>query len=81
MTGPHGRRVRILGKGSRLGPPLAYPASYAVAKSERDKPGSVQVRLRLNTRMLRPGSRYVMHVSATDPWGRRQALALRFVWH
>lgn len=79
VAAPHGRRARILGKGSRLGPPLHYPGSYAVATSERDTPGSIQVRLRLNMRTLRPG-RYVVHVAATDPWGRRKAIALRFNW-
>lgn len=78
VAAPHGKRARILGKGSRLGPPLT-PGSYAVAKSERDKPGSLQVRLRLNTRTLRPG-RYVVHLAATDPWGRRRSTALNFVW-
>jgi GH25 family lysozyme M1 (1,4-beta-N-acetylmuramidase) len=79
LSGPHGK-VRILGRGSRLGPPLAYPGSYAVAKTERDKPGSFPVRLRLNARALRANGRYVLHLWATDPWGRHRALSLRFTY-
>jgi len=80
LAGAHGTKVRILGRGSRLGPPLAYPGSYPVAKTERDKPGSFPVRLRLNARKLEPHARYVLHLWATDPWGRHQALSTRFTY-
>lgn len=80
ITGPHGTHVRILGKGSRLGPALRYPGSYKVAKTERDRPGSFPARLRVNARALRVGGRYALHVWAVDPWGRHQALSLRFVY-
>lgn len=80
VTGPHGTHVRILGRGSRLGPSLQYPGSYRVAKTERDRPGSFPVRLRLNARTLRAGSRYVAHVWAVDPWGRHGAVTVAFVY-
>ena len=80
ITGPHGTHVRILGKGSRLGPALHYPGSYRIARTERDKPGRFPARLRLNARALRPGGHYAVHVWAVDPWGRHQALSLRFVY-
>ncbi len=80
VAAPGGKRVRILGKGSKLGPPLRYPASYVVAKTERDRPGGVEVRLRLNGRALQPNGRYLLRIAAVDPWGRHQALALRFVY-
>jgi hypothetical protein len=51
-----------------------------VAKTERDRPGSFPVRLRLNARTLRAGSRYVAHVWAVDPWGRHGAVTVAFVY-
>lgn len=80
VVASHGKKLRILGKGSKLGPPLRSPASYSVAKTERDKPGGIEVRLRLNTRTLQPGRRYSLKIRATDPWGRHQARSLPFVY-
>jgi GH25 family lysozyme M1 (1,4-beta-N-acetylmuramidase) len=76
VTGPHGVLVPILGKGSRFGARLAA-GSFHLVQSYRRKPGSMQVRLRLNTRGLGPGS-YRLSVLALDPWGRRSRLTLRF---
>jgi GH25 family lysozyme M1 (1,4-beta-N-acetylmuramidase) len=76
VTGPHRFPVLILGKGSRFGAPLKA-GSFHVVQSYRRKPGSTQVRLRLNARVLRPGP-YSLRVVAVDPWGRRSHVTLRF---
>ena len=76
VTGPHGVPVLILGKGSRFGG-RPNAGSFHVVQSYRRKPGSLQVRLRLNARSLRPGP-YSLRVIAVDPWGRRGRLTLRF---
>jgi hypothetical protein len=76
VTGPRGAPVAILGKGSRFGAPLRA-GSLSVVQSYRRKPGSLQVRLRLNTRLLARGP-YSLRVVALDPWGRRSRLTLRF---
>jgi GH25 family lysozyme M1 (1,4-beta-N-acetylmuramidase) len=76
VTGPHGTVVPILGKGSRFGG-LLKPSVFQVVQSYRRKPGSMQVRLRLNTRTLARGP-YSFRVVAVDPWGRRSRLTLRF---
>jgi GH25 family lysozyme M1 (1,4-beta-N-acetylmuramidase) len=76
VTGPHSVPVAILGKGSRFGGRLAA-GSFDVVQSYRRKPGSLQVHLRVNARLLRPGS-YGLRVVAVDPWGRRSRLTLRF---
>jgi GH25 family lysozyme M1 (1,4-beta-N-acetylmuramidase) len=76
VTGPHGVTVPILGKGSRFGSLL--PAGILQqAQSYRRKPGSMQVRLRLNAHTLVPGA-YSLRVTAVDPWGRHGRLTLRF---
>jgi GH25 family lysozyme M1 (1,4-beta-N-acetylmuramidase) len=76
VTGPHGTVVPILGKGSRFGG-LLQPGVFQLVQSYRRKPGSMQIRLRLNTRTLRRGP-YSLRVVAVDPWGRRSRLTLRF---
>ena len=76
VTGPHGTSVPVIGKGSEFGANL-NPGTFRVVQSYRRKPGSMQVRLRLNARTLRPGP-YSLRVVALDPWGRRSRLTLRF---
>jgi GH25 family lysozyme M1 (1,4-beta-N-acetylmuramidase) len=76
VTGPHRTHVVILGKGSRFGARLE-PGGFHLVKAYRRKPGSLQVRLRLNARTLRHGS-YSLRVVAVDPWGRHRRLTLRF---
>jgi len=76
VTGPHGTVVPILGRGSRFGG-LLKTGVFQLVQSYRRKPGSMQVRLRLNTRTLARGS-YSFRVVAVDPWGRRSRLTLRF---
>ena len=76
VTGPHGVRIPILGKGSRFGASLPAGILQA-AQAYRRKPGLTQVRLRLNARTLRPGP-YSLRVTAVDPWGRHGRLTLRF---
>jgi hypothetical protein len=76
VTGPHGTVVPILGKGSRFGG-LLKTGVFQLVQSYRRKPGSMPVRLRLNTRTLARGS-YSFRVVAVDPWGRRSRLTLRF---
>ena len=76
ITGPHGVPVAILGKGSRFGARLNV-GTFQLVQAYRRKPGSMQVRLRLNARLLPRGS-YSLRVFAVDPWGRRSHLTLRF---
>jgi hypothetical protein len=76
VTGPHSAAVPILGKGSLFGAALRA-GSFTTVQSYKRKPGSVQVRLRLNARALRAGS-YSLRVVAVDPWGRQRRLTLRF---
>src|SRR3954451_19626863 len=76
ITGPHGLPALILGKGSRLGA-LLKPGTFKVVQAYRRKPGSLQVRLRLNARTLLPGS-YRLRIVAVDPWGRHGRMTLRF---
>ena len=74
VIGPHGVRIPILGKGSRFGAPAPGGDPPAV-QAYRRKPGSMQVRLRLNARTLLPGA-YSLRVIALDPWGRHGRLTL-----
>lgn len=76
VTGPHRTVVPILGRGSRFGARLEAGV-FQLVQSYRRKPGSLQVRLRLNARTLLPGA-YSFRVVAVDPWGRRSRLTLRF---
>ena len=46
-------------------------------QSYRRKPGSMQVRLRLNARTLLPGP-YSLRIVGVDPWGRHGRMTLRF---
>lgn len=76
LTGPGGVTVPVLGKGSRFGAPL-QAGTFRLVRGYRRKPGSMQVRLRLNARTLRAGA-YSLHVVALDPWGRHGRRTLRF---
>jgi hypothetical protein len=76
VTGPHGTVIPILGNGSRFGG-LLKAGVFQLVQSYRRKPGSLQVRLRLNARTLLRGA-YTFRVVAVDPWGRRSRLTLRF---
>ena len=76
VTGPHRTPVVILGHGSRFGARLK-PGGVHVVQAYRRKPGSMQVRLRLNLRGLRRGP-YSLRIVAVDPWGRHGRLTLRF---
>jgi lysozyme len=76
VTGPGHRTIAILGRGSRFGARLKA-GSFRLVRAYRRKPGSMQVRLRLNARTLRPGS-YSLRIVAVDPWGRHGRRTLRF---
>jgi GH25 family lysozyme M1 (1,4-beta-N-acetylmuramidase) len=76
VVGPHGTVFPVIGRGSVFGAPLK-PGTFQLVQSYRRKPGSMQVRLRLNPRTLLRGS-YSLRVVALDPWGRRSRLTLRF---
>jgi GH25 family lysozyme M1 (1,4-beta-N-acetylmuramidase) len=76
VTGPHRTPVVILGRGSRFGARLET-GGFHVVQAYRRKPGTMQVRLRLNARALRPG-RYTLRILAVDPWGRHGRRTLRF---
>jgi GH25 family lysozyme M1 (1,4-beta-N-acetylmuramidase) len=76
VTGPHGVTVPVIGRGSRFGATLKAGV-FQLVQSYRRKPGTVQVRLRLNARTLPHGS-YRLRILAVDPWGRHGRLTLRF---
>jgi GH25 family lysozyme M1 (1,4-beta-N-acetylmuramidase) len=75
VTGPHGV-VPVIGSGSRFGAPLGA-GTFRVVRGYRRKPGTMEVRLRLNARTLAPGS-YRLRIIAVDPWGRHGRMTLRF---
>jgi GH25 family lysozyme M1 (1,4-beta-N-acetylmuramidase) len=77
ITARGGKKIGILLKGSKLGARLRPGHAVHSVKAERDRPGLIPVRLRLNARHLRPG-KYVLRVFAADPWGRTQNLWLPF---
>lgn len=74
---PTGTIIRILPKGSVLGSPLPMGRALRSAQVERDRPGTIRVRLRLNGRGL-PAGTYRLRVVALDPWGRTSVERLRF---
>lgn len=76
VNGPHGVTIPIIGRGSRFGA-LLPSGVFQQAQAYRRKPGSMQVRLRLNARTLLPGA-YNLRVIAVDPWGRHGRLTLPF---
>ena len=53
VTGPHGLKIPILGKGSRFGANLRA-GTFQLVQAYRRKPGQLQVRLRLNARTSCP---------------------------
>ncbi|HKN63607.1 MAG TPA: GH25 family lysozyme [Gaiellaceae bacterium] len=76
VTGPHGTKASILGKGSRFGARLR-PGTLRLVQTYRRKPGLLQVHLRVNARALPRGS-YRLRIVAVDPWGRHGRMTLRF---
>jgi len=71
------KRIAIFPKGSELGVRLPAGRPTHTLQAERDRPGTVIVRLRLNGRYLAAG-RYRLRITAVDPWGRRSAVSLPF---
>jgi GH25 family lysozyme M1 (1,4-beta-N-acetylmuramidase) len=79
ITGPGHKKIAILPKGSRLGSRLPAGPALLTVKTERDRPGAIAVRLRLNARRLAHG-KYTLRVVAADPWGRTNILYLPFAY-
>ncbi|HLX32874.1 MAG TPA: glycoside hydrolase family 25 protein [Gaiellaceae bacterium] len=79
ITGAGGKKIGILPNGSRLGAPLTGTRVTHAAQVERDLPGSIVVRLRLNGRRLAAG-KYTLRIGAVDPWGRTSTLTLPFTY-
>ena len=77
ITSPTGKTVSILPKGSIFGTPLPAGRALRTVEAERDRPGSIRVRLRLNDRRLAAGT-YTLRIVAVDPWGRTSVKTLRF---
>jgi hypothetical protein len=77
ITSPAGTAVQILPKGSVLGSPLPVGRALPYAQAERDRPGAIRVRLRLNGRRLIAGT-YTLKIVAVDPWGRTSLKRFRF---
>ncbi|HXH98096.1 MAG TPA: hypothetical protein VNH40_12895, partial [Gaiellaceae bacterium] len=78
VFGPGHARLAILGKGSIVGQPLKPGTAPKTARAQMPKPGGIAVRLRLNGRLLKHGTRYRVRVVALDPWGRSDAILLPF---
>jgi GH25 family lysozyme M1 (1,4-beta-N-acetylmuramidase) len=77
ITSPTGAPVSILPSGSVFGSPLPAGRALKSVQTERDRPGAIRVRLRLNDRRLAAGV-YELRVKAVDPWGRVRVLKLPF---
>ena len=77
ITSPTGTTVSILPKGSVLGNKLPAGRPLRSAQAERDRPGSIRVRLRFNGRRLAAGT-YTLRVVAVDPWNRASVKRFRF---
>ncbi len=77
ITSPAGKAVPILPNGSVFGSPLPAGRPLVSVQAERDRPGAIRVRLRLNDRRLAAGT-YTLRVVALDPWGRASVKRLRF---
>jgi GH25 family lysozyme M1 (1,4-beta-N-acetylmuramidase) len=77
ITSPGRKPVAILPRGSRFGTPLPTGRPLFSAQTERDRPGPVRVRFRLNDRRLAAG-KYTLRVAGVDPWGRTSVLRFRF---
>ncbi len=77
ITSPTGAAVQILPKGSILGSPLPVGPAFTSVQTERDRPGAIRVRLRLNGRRLAAGT-YTLRVVGVDPWGRTSVERFRF---
>src|SRR5207248_2970209 len=79
ITAPDGRKLGIMLKGSRLGARLAPGRTPHSVKAQRNRPGPIAVRLRVNGRHLVRG-KYSLRIFAIDPWGRTQNLWLPFTY-
>jgi GH25 family lysozyme M1 (1,4-beta-N-acetylmuramidase) len=77
ITSPTGKAVPILPNGSVLGSALPAGRPLLSVQTERDRPGAIRVRLRLNDRRLAAGT-YKLRVVAVDPWARTSVLRFRF---
>ena len=76
VTSPTGAVLSVLPKGSVFGAALPAGRPLKSVQTERDKPGAIRVRLRINGRRLAAGT-YTLHVVAVDPWGRKSVLRVR----
>ena len=77
ITSPDGKTVPVLPKGSIFGSPLPLGRAVPSLAIERDRPGILRVRLRLNDRRLAAGT-YTLKIVAIDPWGRTSVKRFRF---
>jgi hypothetical protein len=77
ITSPTGEPISVLPRGSRFGRPLPPGRALKSVQTERDRPGVIRVRFRLNDRHLVTGT-YKLRIVAVDPWGRTSILRLRF---
>ena len=75
LSGPTGRRVTLLQRGSRIGDFLhGGPAN--TLKSVQLRPGALPLRIRVVARQLKPGVRYRVRIELTDPYLRHSALTV-----
>ena len=77
ITSPLGKPVFVLPLGSIFGSALLAGPALRTVEAERDRPGSIRVRLRLNGRHLAVG-KYTLRIVAVDPWGRASVMRFRF---
>jgi hypothetical protein len=75
ISGPTGRRVTLLQRGSRIGDFLhGGPAN--TLKSVQLRPGALPLRIRVVARQLKPGVRYRVRIALTDPYLRHSTLSV-----
>jgi len=77
ITSPTGKTVLILPKGSIFGSKLTPGRALKSVQTERDRPGQMRVRLRVNERRMAKGT-YTLKIAAVDPWGQTSVKRFRF---
>jgi GH25 family lysozyme M1 (1,4-beta-N-acetylmuramidase) len=73
VVNARGRRVALLAKGSRIGAYLQGGATNTL-KTLQLRPGALPLRVRVQTKNLKPGKGYKLRIEATDPYLRHVAL-------
>lgn len=75
LVGPTGRRVTLLRKGSRIGDFLRGGRTNTL-KTVQLRPGALPLRIRILAKQLKPGVRYRVRITLTDPYLRHSTLSI-----